>query len=88
MERWLRDFPREHLLVLESEAMFRNPQAVFRIVLDFVGLEMGGTYRYEVYNPGRYADALSAETRAELQAYFRPHNERLNQLLGQRFSWS
>jgi hypothetical protein len=34
-----------------------------------------------------YGEELSADTAAELREFFRPHNERLYELLGTDYGW-
>ena len=39
LRRWLSLFPREQLLILQSEAYFRDPGAIVQQVTEFIGLE-------------------------------------------------
>ena len=86
LERWFDLFPREQLLVLQSERMFRDPQAVFDRVLAFLGLPDMELEGFRVFNPGGYED-MAEGTRRRLREMFEPHNEALWELLGERFDW-
>lgn len=86
LEWWLDEFPREQLLVLQSETLFERPAECLREALAFLGLSTWEPVEYEVHNPGSYND-MRAETRARLVAQFAPHNRRLYDLLGRDFGW-
>lgn len=86
LRRWLEWFPREQLLVLKSEDFFADPARTYGQVLEFLGLP-GVPLQLETRNVGGYGDDLSPATRAALAAYFRPHNQRLYELLGRDLGW-
>ncbi|MBA2692057.1 MAG: sulfotransferase domain-containing protein [Rubrobacter sp.] len=87
LETWLSLFPRERMLVLESEAMFESPDSVLDEVASFLGLPPFRLGTYGKYMPGSYVEGMDPETRRRLVGYFRPHNERLYGMLGMEFSW-
>jgi sulfotransferase family protein len=87
LERWLEVFPREQLLVLKAEDLFLEPQPVLDAVNEFLGLPPHAAPDARRLNPGRYAEDMPSETRAQLADYFRPHNERLYELTGIDFGW-
>jgi hypothetical protein len=84
--RWQREFAPEHLLVLQSEAMFADPAAVMKRVFTFLGLPPAKHIDWEAQNVGRY-DGTDAEARALLQNFYRPHNERLNAMSANAINW-
>ena len=86
LRRWLELFPREQLLVLRSEDFYSDPQQVFDEIVRFLGLRpyrLASVPRLN-YRPARTMDPA---TRAELQAFYRPHNEELYELLGRDMGW-
>ncbi len=88
VERWLDLFPREQFLFVKAEEMFGDPRATLETVDEFLGLPLHVPDELpRMLDGGEYAD-LSAETRAQLGAYFRPHNERLRELTGIDFGWA
>jgi len=87
LHRWLEHFPLEQLLVIESEQMFRDPSAVFQRVLDFLAIDPWEPAGFGNLNTGRYRSKMPESIQRQLAAYFAPHNERLYELLGTRFSW-
>jgi len=86
LERWFKVFPREQFLVLESGELNRNFAETFEDVYRFLGISGFELPQPKRSNVGSY-DQMSEATRGELRAYFAPHNERLFDLLGQRFEW-
>lgn len=87
LQRWVEQFPRPQLLVLQSERLFAEPEAVTRVVQEFLGLRPHRLKRYRPFFQGNYERAISPELRARLAAYFEPHNRRLYQWLGEEFDW-
>lgn len=87
LERWYALFPRERVLVLNSETMFEEPEAVLDRVTAFLGLPPLRLETYNRYMPGSYWKEMSPETRRMLVEYFRPHNRRLYGLLGVEYPW-
>jgi hypothetical protein len=83
---WKGIFKNEQILILDSESFYEDPAATFDKVTEFLNLKH---WRFEddrKFNVGGY-QAMNADTRKRLIAYFEPHNERLHQLLGVDFDW-
>ena len=86
----------DHILIMESEADKENKQGMYDRVLDFLDLpphdlSQGGTKEIKDVHVRTYDHAMSAETREDLEAFFRPHNARLHELLsplGVEISWA
>lgn len=87
IRRWLQYFPHEQMLILESSEFYKNTDEVYARVLDFLGLQPFHLQQYEAKLVGGYREKMSPEMRAQLLEYFKPHNEDLYKLLGQRFDW-
>jgi hypothetical protein len=86
LARWRSAFPREQLLVVQSEQLYAEPQAEMTRVLAFLGLppHPSGSDR-RPRSPGY--PPMAAATRRMLLDYFVPHNMRLYEFLGQSFDW-
>ena len=87
LERYLRYFPRQQILLLESGDFFRNPQQTLRRVFDFVGVDAG----YEIpdltpRNTGRHKGEVPRAARDYLNEYFYPFNQELYELTGINFN--
>lgn len=87
LEPWLERFDRSQLLILPAETLYRQPAATYARVLDFLGLPEHRLPAYDVFND-RPSGGMDPAIRAELTAYFRPHNEALSRRLGMSFDWS
>lgn len=86
IERWLRLFPREQFLIIQSETLFRQPSQVMAQVYEFLGVSNIERAYYRASNAGSYPP-MDDETRQILKDFFRPHNQRLEEILGQTFDW-
>ena len=87
LEYWLQYFGKDEILVVRSEDMYENPAQVMQPVFDHLKLSH---YKMEAYKPlykPRDYQEMPAGTRKRLIEYFRPHNERLYELLGRDMEW-
>jgi hypothetical protein len=86
LERWFAFFAREQFHILTLEEMAHDPQRVLDGVHEFLGLP---EHRYDDLPPMHTAgyEAMAAADRAWLTDYFRPHNERLYELLDRDLGW-
>jgi len=89
LDRWLAVYPREQLLVIFSEDLYRDPDATYAQVLDFLDLPGHSLAEYRVHTRSSAWDGppLAAGTRAQLEQSFAPHNARLASLLGTDLPW-
>lgn len=87
LERWLRVFPREQLLILNSERFYADTAGEMERVMHWLGVPPIHTATYDRRNAGGAYGKLDPDTRQRLEAYFAPHNERLFDLLGERWEW-
>ena len=91
LEPWLQTFPREQVLVLQSEELWKD-NGLYESVLVFLGLPKDeiDVYVNRYYGKGKQApkpNDIDPVLKAELRAYFAPHNQRLVERLGQNFDW-
>lgn len=86
LERWLAVFPREQLLVLASERLRREPAGTYGRVLEHLGAAPHALASYPAVFERDY-EPMAPATRARLERYFAPHNERLFELLGEALRW-
>jgi len=80
-------FPEEQFLILDSDELFSNPQAVYDRVCAFVGLAPHRIDEFKTHNPGGYDRQLPAALRRKLVEYYAPHNQALYEYLGMKFDW-
>jgi hypothetical protein len=88
LRRWAQYFSRSQLLVLQSEELFRDPVGTTASVHQFLGLEPQPLQVERPFVRPQYDRNLPADKRAELLAFFQPHNHELFRWLGQTFDWS
>lgn len=89
LKRWARFFPMEQILVLQSEEFFSNTKASMKRVTDFleiepINLDLSG----QVFNKATEDVPIAREDIEALRERYRPHNDSLNDLLGNGFSWN
>lgn len=78
--RWYDIFPAKQILVLKSEKLFKNPEAVYKRVLKFLGLSFYDGVEFETMNPGTYEN-MEPGISKRLEDYFYTENMKLYQLL-------
>jgi hypothetical protein len=86
LERWLRRYPSEQILLLASEDFYADEQGTYDRVTDFLGISrqpLASTPQYN-YRP---VEPLSAQARDELTEFYRPHNAALFELIGRDLGW-
>jgi hypothetical protein len=86
LQHWFNHFPREQFHLINSERMNEDPATAVRGALEFIGLPDNPDTNFEKHHVTRYPD-LDPSIRDWLVDYFRPHNERLFELLGERYEW-
>jgi len=86
LERYYQHFDRSQILVLKSEDLFYDPQSVTNRVSAFLGLESFRLKDPTPKNKASYVRKITA-THEQLYAFYRPHNEKLYQLIGETYDW-
>lgn len=89
IERWLQFFPRDSFLFIDSSSFFREPSAIYGEILSFLQLPD--------YEPASFSNwstlgvpgggGMPSTLRAEVNSQFADDNERLWDLIGERFPW-
>ena len=86
LERWLRFFSKEQVLVMSSEQYFESPQTVYDRLTRFLDISPHRPAGFARINKGEYG-GLKPEIRKRLAAFYRPYNQRLYRLLGEDMGW-
>jgi hypothetical protein len=87
IQRWLRFFPREQLMIVDANDLFAEPDATFRAVLRFLELEELSLDAYEKLNAHSYSK-MSEQARTFLETRFREPDRALSGFLGRDLGWS
>lgn len=94
---WMERFPSDQLLILQSEAMYQDSDKVLGQVTSFLGLPprehapLGIRRKFgppPVTLRGVDKPVMNQATRDYLKEFYRPHNERLFELLGEDYGWN
>tara|TARA_R100000027_G_scaffold67220_1_gene65110 strand:- start:7190 stop:8014 length:825 start_codon:yes stop_codon:yes gene_type:complete len=88
LEPWLRHFPRDRMLFIESESFFENPEREVNRTLSFLGLSPMEKQDWPIFKKGQNKQPMDSDIRQKLQEYFAPLNRELYQFLGEDWSWS
>jgi tetratricopeptide (TPR) repeat protein len=86
LKRWMQYFPREQFLIIKSEDFFVHTNQVMQDVYKFLGICSYEMEKYAKINVGYYPN-VSQEIRSHIADYCRPHNQKLEELLGMEFNW-
>jgi len=99
LNRWLRLFPRQTLMVIQSEAFFENKAETMDEVAEFIGLEtfdfraasqLHRSWDAGTSNAGEVPQdypQIDNTTRRMLVDFFEPYNQQLYCLIGEDFGW-
>jgi hypothetical protein len=85
---WLENFPKGSLLVLKSEDMYQDPARVYQRAIEFLELPPFEFDFFPAMNQFTKTSTFDDALREELLEFYRPHNERLYELLGVDFGWN
>lgn len=99
LNRWLRLFPRQQVMIVQSERFFKYSAHTMNAVAEFLGL---GAFEFNQAKqlqrswdagagnaddlPQNYP-AMKNETRRLLIDFFKPYNQQLYRLIGEDFGW-
>jgi hypothetical protein len=86
LQRWLKLFSKEDLLILRSEDFFINSGTVYKQIIDFLDLPSFELKKYDVYNYGSY-EKMNEDTRESLKRYFKPYNNELKRKMSLDIKW-
>jgi hypothetical protein len=87
LELVLKYYPRDRVLLLDSADLFADTSTTCQRVFDFVGVEPFEVRPEKVYNRGYYSEKIDPHVTQRLREHYRPYDEMLVKLVGQRFSW-
>ncbi len=88
IERYLKYFPREQILILNCEKFFSEPLDTLKRVFEFVGVDSGYHIKdLKPLNVSSNRSKIDPEIYKYLDDYFRPYNEKLYKLIGESYDW-
>ncbi|MEL6554335.1 MAG: sulfotransferase domain-containing protein [Cyanobacteria bacterium J06621_11] len=87
LQRWLKHFTLDQLLVLRSEDLFTEPEQTLNSLCQTLGMLPSSAKAYQKHNAGQY-DSVSKLQRQRLFDFYKPHISKLETLLSRSFDWS
>lgn len=88
LEVWHSIYPREQMLILNTEEFFSDPREGLRSVSRFLGLPEWSPVEFPKLNAHRAGPGLEERIRRRLQEHFHEPNDRLFEYLGVDFGWN
>ncbi len=85
LKRWYDIFPKNQILVLQSERLFDSPEATMQKTHKFLGLEHVSAV-YEKHNAAPSQKKINT-MKDQITERYKEHNEALYDLIGERFDW-
>lgn len=92
LEQWYGYFPKEQFLLLTSDDFYKDPNALVKEALHFLGIPEAQLERFDSSprqenKSGEAKSKLDPEIRQQLVEYYRPYNQRLYELMGSDLGW-
>ncbi|CAK8723034.1 hypothetical protein GMJAKD_12260 [Candidatus Electrothrix aarhusensis] len=93
LENYFKFFSKDQILILDNEELNENLEKTLAKVYDFLGIKEVKLRDLNIEknifwdNKGFYSKAIGADLEKMLYAFYRPYDERLEELLGRKFSW-
>jgi hypothetical protein len=87
IERWFQLFPREQFLFVKTDDLELDPQRTLDQVHLFLDLPPHANAQLTHLHVAPRYDPIETAVRQQMGEYFRPHNERLYELVGIDFGW-
>jgi len=89
IKKWFDVFPKEQFLFLQSEIFLKNPSIVYHQALKFLKLSKWEPEEYRLFKKRSDEQSnINPQLRKQLNEFFKPHNEKLFELIGTRFDWN
>jgi len=89
IRRWLMYYPKEQLLILRSEDLFSRTEEIVLKTLEFINVRSEGSQLDMDYkiDSSVHSHRMNPATRSKLVEFYRPHNRKLEEMLGRKFDW-
>jgi hypothetical protein len=87
LEALLQCYPREQVVILDSAVLFADTSGVCNSLFERLGLEPIEIRSEKIFNRGYYRETIDPMTADRLRDHYRPHNQLLVELLGQKLAW-
>jgi len=85
IQHWREYFPKEQILILQSEKLYQNPSSILAQVTDFLEIDPFTLCEYYPHNQAEYPSTCPTLIK-QLVDYFQPYNEKLYNYLSHEFT--
>jgi hypothetical protein len=88
IRQWLRDYPRDSILVIDYRDLERNTSEVYFRILDFAGVPHDApshSFEERKRSTKHAYPPMANATKAYLESFFAPYNAQLEELLGEEW---
>lgn len=86
LKSWFRIFHRENILVLSTEEFEKNQDKIYKKIFNFLEIDDFKIKNQERMQKGHYPP-MNTNIRNVLLDFFKPHNDELFSLIGEKFDW-
>jgi hypothetical protein len=86
LKRWFELFPKNQILILKNEDLKKNTTETLLNIHEFLGLPPCKIRNLKERNVGTY-EPMNPKTEKFLNEFFKPHNEKLSQILNKDLGW-
>jgi hypothetical protein len=87
LELLIKLYSRDRILILDSAELFSDTNAACQRVFEFLGIERFDILPTKIFNRGYYKEQIDPAVAERLREHFKPHDERLRELVGSPFRW-
>jgi hypothetical protein len=87
LEEWIKFFPKNQFLIIDSEELKNSTQETVNKVFNFLNVFPHKISNLSKVNVGKYSP-LDKKSKDLLSKFYKPYNEKLNNLLDTKFEWN
>ncbi len=84
---WFKIFNKKQIHITTTENLAQNPQETFSNIFKFLEIPDYKINNLENKRQGNYSP-MNNQTRIKLASFFKPYNDELYELVGQKFNWN
>ena len=89
LKRWMKVFPKEQFLIIQSEEFLENSSKIYYKVLNFLNLDKWEPDSFTLYKKRKIINnKIPSDLRKYLSDFFKPYNEELFNLINKKFDWN
>jgi len=81
IQRWMRFFKKEQILIIRSEDFFQNVQKTMKLIYKFLQIPNHALGTYKIRNKSKSKTKMPEETKRLLKQFYKPYNEALQNYL-------